>query len=242
MKAARSLFPAALSSDNAPVLSLVPPCGPEATIAAPVTAQDIQDFMPLVRQIVARFLRKLPPNVQRDDLIAAGTYGLIDSLRKNGVDRGPTFEWYARIRIRGAILDELRAEDWLTRRARSRIAAHAIGTGEGQAPLAGVVALDDLSEASRNGLCDDTTPSPLQVAEENDERETLQRAIAELKDRERLIVTLHYFHGVQLKTIAAKLGVSEPRVSQLHSRAMAQLKETLSGGSSGGKSAAECAA
>jgi RNA polymerase sigma factor for flagellar operon FliA len=181
--------------------------------------------MPLVRQIVARFLRRLPPNVLRDDLISAGTYGLIDSLRKNGNDRGPTFEWYARVRIRGAILDELRAQDWLTRRARSRVTAQA---DDGRAPLSGVVSIDDLSEASRNALCDESTPSPLEAAEESAERAVLARAIDQLLHRERLIVTLHYFQGVQLKAIAAQLGVSEPRVSQLHSRAMAKLRATLS--------------
>jgi RNA polymerase sigma factor FliA len=191
---------------------------------AHVSASDIQEYMPLVRQIVARFLRRLPPNVLRDDLISAGTYGLIDSLRKNGTDRGPTFEWYARVRIRGAIFDELRAQDWLTRRARSRIAAQA---DDGQAPVSGIVSMDDLSETSRNGLCDENTPSPLEAAEESAERAALARAIDQLLHRERLIVTLHYFQGVQLKAIAAQLGVSEPRVSQLHSRAMAKLRATL---------------
>jgi RNA polymerase sigma factor for flagellar operon FliA len=214
MKTAISLFPSAPP----------PPSMNSGAPPAPVTASDIQDYMPLVRQIVARFLRKLPPNVLRDDLMAAGTYGLVDSLRKNGHDRGPTFEWYARIRIRGAILDELRTEDWLTRRARSRIAAH---LGEGQAPMAGVVALDDLSDAHRSGLFDETTPSPLEAAEENDERAVLAQAVEQLVERERLIVTLHYFQGVQLKTIAQQLGVSEPRVSQLHARAIAKLRASM---------------
>jgi RNA polymerase sigma factor for flagellar operon FliA len=181
------------------------------------------DFMPLVRQIVARFLRRLPPNVLRDDLISAGTYGLIDALRKS--DRGPTFEWYARVRIRGAILDELRAQDWLTRRARSRLSAQ---VEDGRAPLSGIVGMDDLSETSRNGLRDDSTPSPLEAAEESADRAALALAMGRLLQRERLILTLHYFQGVQLKAIAAQLGVSEPRVSQLHSRAMAKLRVMLS--------------
>jgi RNA polymerase sigma factor FliA len=214
MKTAISLFPSAPP----------PPSLRSGRPPAPVTATDIQDFMPLVRQLVARFLRKLPPNVLRDDLMAAGTYGLIDSLRKNGHDRGPTFEWYARIRIRGAILDELRTQDWLTRRARSRMAAQ---TGDGRAPLAGVVAIDDLSEAHRGGLFDESTPSPLQAAEDSDERAGLSKAIQQLDERERLIVTLHYFQGVQLKAIAVQLGVSEPRVSQLHSRAIGKLRASL---------------
>jgi RNA polymerase sigma factor for flagellar operon FliA len=215
-----------MKTANSPIPSVPPPSSRRSGVApAPVTATDVQDFMPLVRQQVARFLRKLPPNVLRDDLIAAGTYGLIDSLRKNGGDRGPTFEWYARIRIRGAILDELRTQDWLTRRARSRIAANPT---DGQAPLSGVVALDDLSEAHRGSLFDESVPSPLQAAEDSDERAALTKAVEQLADRERLIVTLHYFKGVQLKAIATQLKVSEPRVSQLHSRAIAKLRAHLS--------------
>lgn len=212
MKAARSLASPAIAPDPAPV-------------TRPVTVDDIQAYMPLVRQVVARFLRKLPPNVLRDDLIAAGTFGLIDSLRKNGVDRGPTFEWYARIRIRGAILDELRAQDWLTRRARSRVTASAV---EGQSGRAVVVGFDDLTDAGRQSLQDQSTPSPLDIVEGNAERAVLVEAIGRLLEREQLIVILHYFQGVQFKAIAAQLGVSEPRVSQLHSRAMSKLRGMLS--------------
>jgi RNA polymerase sigma factor FliA len=213
MKAARSLAPAALVQDLA-----------HAPVARPVTAEDIKTYLPLVRQVVARFLRKLPPNVLRDDLMAAGTFGLIDSLRKNGEDRSPTFEWYARIRIRGAILDELRAQDWLTRRARSRVTASAV---EGQSGRAVVIGFDDLTDAGRQSLLDQNTPSPLEIVEGNADRAALAEAVGQLLERERLIVTLHYFQGVQFKTIAAQLGVSEPRVSQLHSRAMAKLRAIL---------------
>jgi RNA polymerase sigma factor for flagellar operon FliA len=95
------------------------------------TREDITEYMPLVHQVVARLLRRLPPNVQREDLIAAGSYGLVDALRKSP-DRGPAFEWYARIRIRGAAVDELRSQDWLTRRARTRVAkAQAEGQSRG---------------------------------------------------------------------------------------------------------------
>src|SRR5258708_24834796 len=82
--------------------------------------QDLEAYMPIVRQVVGRLLRKLPPNVLRDDLLAAGTFGLVDALRKSA-DRGPAFDWYARIRIPGAVVDELRAQDWLTRPAPTRI-------------------------------------------------------------------------------------------------------------------------
>src|SRR5579862_3772358 len=94
-------------------------CSSPSLVNTP-SREELTLYMPLVHQVVARVLRKLPPNVLRDDLVAAGTFGLVDALRKS-TERGPAFDWYARIRIRGAVVDELRAQDWLTRRARTRV-------------------------------------------------------------------------------------------------------------------------
>src|SRR5579863_1772729 len=104
------------------------------------TREELATYMPLVHQVVARVLRRLPPNVLRDDLVAAGTFGLVDALRKSP-ERTTAFDWYARIRIRGAVVDELRAQDWLTRCARTRL-SQAQARGEG-ATMA-VVGFDDL--------------------------------------------------------------------------------------------------
>jgi RNA polymerase sigma factor for flagellar operon FliA len=194
--------------------------------ACVATAEDIADFMPLVHQIVARFLRKLPPNVLRDDLVAAGTFGLIDALRKGGDDKGVTFEWYARVRIRGAILDELRSQDWLTRRARTRLTQNAAKEGDtsSQSRVA-VVGLDDLPfDVHSQGIHDTQTPSPLAIVEERMEHKALAAAVERLPERERYIVTSHYFQQIPFKAIAQTLGVSEPRISQLHSRAMGLLR------------------
>jgi RNA polymerase sigma factor for flagellar operon FliA len=209
-----------------PAISLLrsaPSSSPRA-VPPQVTTSDIQEFMPLVRTIAGRMLRKLPPNILRDDLIAAGTYGLHDALLKNGKDRGPKFEWYARRRIQGAILDELRAQDWLTRSARGSVATD---SGDGPAPLAGFVAIEDLSELKRSGFREETTPSPLEAAEASSERALLFRAMEQLDPRERTIVTRHYFDDVEFRVIAAQLGVSDPRVSQLHSRAISKLQAAL---------------
>jgi RNA polymerase sigma factor FliA len=195
-------------------------------VVAP-SAEDVRTYMPLVHQIVARFMGKLPPNVLRDDLVAAGTYGLIDSLRKNGHDRGPTFEWYARIRIRGAILDELRTQDWLTRRARSRVTAASRGTeGQAASERRTVIGFDDLPVALSH-IADETTRDPLEETMVRMERRALETAVAGLPDRERMIVTMHYFKGEQFKTIAEHLKVSEPRISQLHARAVSLLRRAL---------------
>ncbi|HEX3345054.1 MAG TPA: sigma-70 family RNA polymerase sigma factor, partial [Polyangiaceae bacterium] len=199
-----------------------PTTSPLTSSASP-TREELTTFLPLVHRVVARMLRRLPPNVLRDDLVAAGSYGLVDALRKSP-DRGPAFEWYARVRIRGAVVDELRSQDWLTRRARTRTTqAHAEGTQGGTS----VVGFDDLPDAQAQGLCDESAATPQDQVERRMERAALERAVALLPEREASIVAWHYFEDVPFKTIAARLGVSEPRVSQLHSRAMGMLKSKL---------------
>jgi len=187
--------------------------------------EEVNRHMPLVRQVVARFLRRLPANVLRDDLVAAGVHGLIDSLRKNGGDHGATFESYARIRIRGAILDELRTQDWLPRRARWAALGKCAGTDE--TPVA-VIGLEDLAAGDKAGsLFNDDEKDPSELLADRQEAHLLAEAIEQLPARERTIVRMHYFQGARFKDIGAVLGVSEPRVSQLHTRAMGQLRKLL---------------
>src|ERR1700689_3033731 len=132
------------------------PCTTNKPAPVSPSREELTGYMYLVHQVVARVLRKLPPNVLRDDLVAAGTFGLVDALRKS-VERGPAFDWYARIRIRGAVVDELRAQDWLTRRARTRATkAQALGVGCG----ASVVGFDDLPESQAQAFVDESVASP----------------------------------------------------------------------------------
>ncbi len=190
---------------------------------SPTTQEDLALYMPLVRQVVGRILRKVPPNVLRDDLLAAATFGLVDALRKSA-DRGPAFDWYARIRIRGAVVDELRAQDWLTRRARTRVArAQAQGTGGSVA----VVGFDDLPDVQAHGFVDESAATPQEQVERRLDRAALEAAVSDLPEREAKIVGWHYFEGIPFKTIAARLGVSEPRISQLHARAIERLRVTM---------------
>jgi len=183
----------------------------------------ITAYLPLVHKVVRQLARRLPANVQRDDLLSAGICGLVDSLRRNGGDLGGSFEVYARTRIRGAIFDELRAQDWLSRRARDRATAAAEGA-EG-IPLA-FVSLEDMTPIEDSDyLCSEE--DPLEVAEARSQQRALARAIEQLPERERRIVGRHYFEGVKLKELSAELGVSEPRISQLHARALERLRALL---------------
>ncbi len=199
------------------------PCAIKNPVATTPSREELTGYMYLVHQVVARVLRKLPPNVLRDDLVAAGTFGLVDALRKSA-ERGPAFDWYARIRIRGAVVDELRAQDWLTRRARTRVSR---AQAQGESGGISVVGFDDLPESQSQGFADESAATPQEQVERRMDRLALERAVTLLPEREANIVAWHYFDGIPFKTIAGRLGVSEPRVSQLHARAMGRLRTTL---------------
>lgn len=197
--------------------------GLDEVVAANLLAQ----YSPLVRQIVGGFQRKLPRNVLRDDLLAAGMSGLWDAIRRQGTERDDSFEWYVRVRIRGAILDELRAQDWLPRRARAA-AAEAQAAGNTSILPPSVVRLEDVSEWEQGrALSSADTNSSESAVHQKLVGEALQRAVDQLPERERHIVSMHYFRGIKFKDLGAELGVSEPRISQLHSRAMKRLRTII---------------
>jgi len=214
----------------APQIEEAPQFGAESTtvrtVVRAVSREDLQPFMYLVHQAVARVLRKLPPSVQRDDLFAAGSYGLMDALRRHGGERGPEFEWYARVRIRGAIFDELRNQDWLSRSARAEATAAQEPDGDGNAACVSIVGFDDLPEHKRLMPAAEEE-SPLDLAERNSQRTALGKAVSQLPEREARIVEMHYFQGMQFKEIAQMMKVSEPRISQLHARAMGMMRKIL---------------
>jgi RNA polymerase sigma factor for flagellar operon FliA len=183
-------------------------------------AQLLEEFQPLVQKIAGGFQRRLPRHVLREDLVAAGMAGLWDAIRKHGNVADEGFEWYVRVRIRGAILDELRSQDWLSRRARAAAEA------SGQSIPPHVVHLDDMREPEQ-ARCLATAVHGETEIDQRDQRAALARAVEQLPERERLIVSEHYFGDVKFKSLSEKLGVSEPRISQLHSRAMKRLREIV---------------
>ena len=204
-----------------------------ATMTTP-TSQDIADHLPLVERIVAHFMRRLPRSVQRDDLMAAGTLGLFHALRSSAHTCPEMFAAYARIRIRGSIVDELRRHDWSPRRRKdphangSKMATvTSIAPGANHSlpparPRVAVVGFDDLPAGSTAGLAEDCA-SPLENVLERRAHEALHTAVAELPEREREIVRMRYFQGMPSKAIAEALGLSEARISQLHARATSRL-------------------
>ncbi|MGH3437419.1 MAG: FliA/WhiG family RNA polymerase sigma factor [Sciscionella sp.] len=219
-------------------------------------------YAPLVKYVAGRVGTGLPAHVDVADLVQSGIFGLVDAIEKFEPQRGLKFETYAMQRIRGAILDELRAQDWVPRsvrgkardveRALERLGATlqrsptdselAMELGIGLAELHGlyarlrltsVMALDEMIGPDRGDaslaetLPDDGTPDPASRLVDQDNRRQLAEAVARLAERDRVVVTLYYFENLTLAEIGRVLGVTESRVSQLHTRAVLRLRSTL---------------
>ena len=232
--------------------------------SAPSAAQErdalIEAHLPQVRFIADRLAAKLPPSVDRDDLIGAGVLGLLDAFEKYDPSRGVLFKTYAEMRVRGAMLDSLRDLDWaprsMRRRAREVEAAYAqveqqrghkaseeevaaalnLTVAEFQQLLSELNGLtitgferddDDDASARARQIQDDPAHTPLAVFERAELREKLAAAVDRLSERERQVVALYYLEELTMKEIGAVLGVTESRVSQVHTQAVLRLRANL---------------
>lgn len=179
----------------------------------------VLQYLPLVERVAKRVARRLPRSVSIDDLVGAGSLGLIDAVKRFSPERAPSFAAYAELRIRGAILDHLRSCDWLPRTMRA-----SVKRGESEAA---VVSVDD-----RDGMGFDafasSAPSAPALLDHREQRAQLASAIALLPERTRRVLGLYYMEELTLKEIGEVLGITESRVCQLHSEAVARLKGSLS--------------
>jgi RNA polymerase sigma factor for flagellar operon FliA len=227
----------------------------------------IVTYAPLVKYVAGRVGSGLPAHVDDGDLVQYGLLGLISAIERYDPDRDVKFETYAIARIKGAIIDELRAMDWVPRsvRSRAREIERAIGELERQlhrAPtdeeIASKVGIttdeleDSLTEISRSSIAaldelwtvqggggdqialidtieDTEAPDPQSSLSATEMREAVGEAIARLPEREKLVVTLYYYEELTLREIGEVLGVTESRVSQLHTKAILRLKARLAG-------------
>lgn len=205
----------------------------------------------LVKRIACHLAGRLPASVTVDDLIQAGMVGLMEAAANWAVNRGASFETYAGYRIRGAMIDALRKLDWTPRsvRRQARAAAAAMreieqrtGRDARDTEVATHMGLSlsdyhrvvqDAASCRLASLDDDTTEDPIDGADPfeataNDQfRAALAQAIAQLPERERLVMSLYYADGLNLKEIGAVLDVTESRVCQLHGQALVRLKARL---------------
>ena len=209
-------------------------------------------YSPLVKYVAGRIRPGLPTSVDMADLLSDGVLGLMDAIEKFDPGRGLQFQTYAVPRIRGAIIDGLRAGDWVPRAVRAKVRdveraqaslEHTLGrTPEDHEVAAELgIAVSELHEIyskaaytgvaylSEIGSAEDEGPATsMDLDIEDDEmRAVLVQAIRTLPERDQIIVTLYYFEGLTLSEIGEVLGVTESRVSQLHSRCAMSLRRKL---------------
>jgi RNA polymerase sigma factor for flagellar operon FliA len=222
----------------------------------------IRQHVPLVRRIANHMIAKLPPNVELDDLIQVGMMGLAEALSRYEVAQGVQFETFATQRIRGAMLDELREGDWMSRSSRKsqKDIERAVSRLEqqlGRSPLESEIAeemgmslpeyqsllgkvrgtqlvyLEDMTHGSddEDGFLDrhlgDSEADPVELLRDQRLKVSLVNAINSLPEREQHIMGMYYEHDMNLKEIAAVLGVTESRICQLHSQSIARLRAKM---------------
>ncbi len=194
----------------------------------------IESHLPQVKFIAERLAAKLPPWVDHDDLIGAGMLGLLDAVDKFDPLKGVMFKTYAEMRVRGAMLDSLRDLDWAPRSLRAVILG--ISMAQFQSLLGELRGLTitglDLGDEDEDGqtlkyLPQDAAHSPLAIFERTEVREFMTTAIERLPQRERQVVALYYVEELTMKEIGATLGVTESRVSQIHTQAVLRLRAWL---------------
>ena len=224
----------------------------------------IKQYAPLVKYVAGRVAVGMPSNVEFDDLVGYGVFGLLDAIDKFDPEKNVKFKTYAVTRIRGAIFDELRSIDWIPRsvRQKTREVEEAIGTLEARLgrtatdhEIAGALGMGEdeyvktmikisgtsilsINEVWYSGDDNDKvsigdsieSPSSLNpevMAERDEIRRVIVEAINELPDNEKKILVLYYFEDLTLKEIGQVLGVTESRVSQLHTKAIVRLRSRL---------------
>jgi RNA polymerase sigma factor FliA len=228
---------------------------------APEKEDLVRQHAQLVKRLAYQLMAKLPASVQADDLIQNGMIGLLDALSRFEEGMGAQFETYAAQRIRGAMLDGLRENDWVPRAVRREMrrveeAIHRLEHERGRPPSEGELAdalgmpigeyqkvlqdarghqliyLEDLADEHEESFLDrncagPALSDPLAMLEDMDMKRVLLGAIEALPDRERQVMALYYDEEMNLKEIGEILGVTESRVCQLHSQAVARLRVAM---------------
>jgi len=231
----------------------------QSPISATAMSKLVEQHTTLVKRIAYHLIARLPHTVDVDDLIQAGMIGLLDAGNHYNENQGASFETYAGIRIRGAMLDEIRRNDWaprsVHRKAREisdvmKKIEQKNGRPASDIEIAKVLkisieeyhqqlhdsaghqvfSLDEFSdndEAHAQPLTA-TISEPIDSIQSDDFQSALAQAIKTLPERERILMGLYYNDELNLKEIGEVLGVSESRVSQIHSQTVIRLRSKLS--------------
>ena len=225
------------------------------TFSTPTGSDLVRECIPLVHHHVRAVLARVPAHVDRDELVSAGMYALVTCAAKYDPAVGTSFAQFASTRVRGALVDELRSMDWASRSVRKKardvatkteelgqtlgrsatdveiaaaleISSQALGEIRSDARRGEVVSLQAMSTDDSESL-PSSIDGPDTVLLQHEQLTTLRTALGDLPDRLRRIVEESFFGQRKMSEIAADLGVTESRVSQLHSQALAVLRESM---------------
>jgi len=217
----------------------------------------IKRYIPLVKIVAGRMYNYYGGNIEFDDLLGYGIFGLIDSIDKFDLNRDLKFETYAQFRIKGSIIDNLRKIDWIPRslRKKSKLYQDTIGRLENklgrsvtnedlarefktdiqevendlsQFASFNVYSMDEiLSSRGEIDFNNSHVDSPETIFEDKEVKKILSDTIDSLPEKEKIVISLYYFNELTYKEISEVLILSESRISQLHSKAILSLKNSL---------------
>ena len=216
----------------------------------------VRTHVPLVAHYVSQLICRLPPHVDRADLTSAGLTALVKLAQTYNPARGTPFAQFASARLRGALIDELRALDWMSRSTRSRarqvnICRQELSAGLARTPTSSEVAaslgitvrdvdaaarderqaallsLHDLAPDSVGNLVRDQSPGPEDLVLRREQVGYLRDAIEALPQRLRTVVVQCFIHERSLAEIATELAVTQSRVSQMRTEALVLLRDGI---------------
>jgi RNA polymerase sigma factor for flagellar operon FliA len=202
-----------------------------------------------VKYVAGRLRTRMPETVEQGDLVSDGVLGLMDAIERFDPSRGLSFQTFAVPRIRGAIIDGLRSMDFVPRSVRDKVRVVQQATTKLEEQLGRLPDDDEIArevgvpvqqvrdlakQASSNHanlddfeLADELASAAHDSVERGDLSASLRRVIAELNERDQIVIALYYFEGLTLADIGKVLGVTESRISQVHSRATSILRSKL---------------
>ena len=215
--------------------------------------QLFEENLNLVKAIARHICVRLPPGQQLDDLVQVGLIGLLEASRVYDAGLGASFKSYASIRIRGAIMDELRRQSWVPRSVQQKSrklseAIHAVEKREGRAATdreiaaqmneslqqygetlqmvtgCTVFSLDDEDNFFEPESTDDL---PFNLFHDDAVKGKLADVIAGLPHQEKMVIALYYDKEMNLKEIGEVLDISESRVCQIHSQAVGRMRSRM---------------
>jgi len=220
----------------------------------------ILHYAPLVKYVAGRLSIHLCQHVEYEELTSCGIFGLIDAIEKFKPEKGVKFETYASLRIRGAIIDNIRKMDWVPRTLRKKnreldTVYHELEALYGREPtdtelaekldisveetrellkkssVVALISLDEYLEVNHEHNFFDKNPdmadNPEVKLERQETKKMLAAAIDKLSEKEKKVITLYYYEDLTLKEISRIMGVSESRISQIHSKAILKLNTKL---------------